>query len=262
MKRAAVGSLIVFASVAPAAPGAPVEKAAGGAPAIAEQPIGRTVTAGGHVALSLTATGATPMTVQWWRNSEVFTNQGFTVADTNFVLNIDPALTNHSGTYFAVVTNDAGAVTSAPVSIVVSQLVFQLMAVGTGAVITVFGQVGDVYRVEVSENFAPFRTNGYATNFNGRATHLYRDPGGGGFRNFRVAFDHMLPVLYPPAREDANHIVRAYGKLNQAWQLQGTLNFQSWETASPPRTNTTGWVKFREFLPNNPARRFYRIVPP
>ena len=78
----------------------------------------------------------------------------------------------------------------------------------------------------------------------------------------RSQFDHMLPVLYPPDRNDSAHVVRAYGKLNQVWRLQGALNLPTWDPPSAPETNTTGWVKFRENLPNNPTRRFYRILPP
>ena len=145
---------------------------------------------------------------------------------------------------------------------VVSQLVIGLTPVpGTGAWLYLYGQVGDVYRVEVNVNFTSYVTNGYATNINGVASFFDRDTGGG-FRQLRVRLDHMLPVLYPPDRNDSTHVVRAYGKLNQVWRLQGALNLPSWDPPGAPQTNTTGWVKFQESLPNNPARRFYRIVPP
>lgn len=238
-------------------------KAEGGGPGIVEEPIGRNVTDGGHAALSLSVTGAAPLVYQWWKNDVRVTNNTRISGATNFVLNIDPVNLNDSGNYFAIVTNGGGAITSATVSLVVSQLLFGVAPIGgTGALVTALGQVGDVYRIEVSVDFGPYLTNGYATNFTGRAQYVYRDPGVGNFRNFRVRFDHMLPVLYPPDRNDSTHVVRAYGKLNQVWRLQGALNLPSWESASSPQTNTTGWVKFREFLPNNPVRRFYRIVPP
>jgi len=244
-----------------------------------EQPIGRIVTDGGHVTLSLSVTGAAPLVFQWWKDEQPLTNSVRIMGATDSVLNIDPAQTNgDSGNYFAIVTNANGAVTSAPVSMVVSQLLFGITPTGaTGALVTALGQMGDVYRIEVSENFGPYRTNGYATNFTGRTQYFYRDPGGAGFRNFRVRFDHMLPVLYPGVPEvnvlplgiKAGLIpfgsVRAYGKLNQVWQFESTANFSNWFSIGTV-TNHSGWVKFIDptIDPGDlkPPRRFYRVAPP
>jgi hypothetical protein len=244
-------------------PAATFNTKAAGAPGIAEEPIGRNVSEGGHVTLSLSVTGAAPFSFQWWKNGEPLTDNSRVSGATSPVLNIDPAITNDTGSYFAIVTNSSGAVTSAVVSVTWLRLGIALAVRGnTGLFVRVFGQIGDVYRIESANdpNAGPWITNAFATNYNGVAAVFVPFVG---LRTYlRPQFDHMLPVLYPPDRNDSSHVIRAYGKLNQVWQLQGSLNLPSWETASSPQTNTTGWVKFRENLPNNPVRRFYRIVPP
>jgi hypothetical protein len=240
--------------------GAAQPKAEGSGPGIVEQPIGRIATEGGHATLSLSVTGAAPLIYQWWKNDQLLTNSARVTGATDAVLNIDPVQVADTGSYFAIVTNAGGAVTSAPASLVVSQLVFQFTPVGGGTgLVTVLGQIGDVYRIEVSLNFGPFLTNGYATNVTGRAQYVDRDTGGG-FRQLRVRWDRMLPTLYSGGPSDPRTI-RAYGKLNQVWRIQGTSDFQTWDSLLTV-TNTTGWVKFTDqpllILPH----RFYRIAPP
>jgi hypothetical protein len=235
-------------------------KAEGGAPGIAEQPISRIATESNQVTFSLSVTGAAPLVFQWWKNDQPFSNSTRVTGATGAVLNIDPVQVADTATYFAIVTNANGAVTSTPVSLVVSQLLFQITPMGgTGALVTMLGQIGDVYRIEVSVDFAPFVTNGYATNITGRTEFFDRNTGGF-FRNIRARFDQMLPVLYP-ATPPTPRTIRAYGKLNQAWRFQGTSDFQTWDSLLTV-TNTTGWVKFTDqpllFLPH----RFYRIAPP
>jgi hypothetical protein len=230
---------------------------------IAEEPIGRNVSEGAHVTLSLSVTGAAPFSYQWWKNGQPLVDDSRTTGAAGPVLNIDRAITNDTGSYFAIVTNSSGAVTSAPVSMTCSRLGIALSVQGnTGLLVRVFGQIGDVYRIESANdpNAGPWITNAFTTNYNGTASVFVPFAS---LRSFlRPQFDHMLPVLYPPDRNDSTHVVRAYGKLNQVWRLQGALNLPSWDPPGAPETNTTGWVKFRENLPNNPARRFYRIAPP
>lgn len=236
-------------------------KAGPGSPGIAEQPIGRTATASNQVTFSLSVTGAVPLMYQWWRGDTLLTNNARVTGATGAVLNIDRLELTDAGNYFAIVTNTAGAVTSAPVSLVVSQLLFQFTPMGgTGALINLFGQIGDVYRIEVSVNFGPYLTNGYATNFNGVASYFDRDPGGG-FRQVRARFDQMLPRLYATGPGIPAPSFRAYGKLNQAWRIQGTSDFQTWQTLTTV-TNTTGSVRFGEGGPSVSPHRFYRIAPP
>lgn len=175
---------------------------------------------------------------------------------TNAVLSIDPVLAGDSASYTVVVSAGATAVTSAPVSLVVSQLVMSApVLVGTGAVLHLYGQVGDVYRVELSVNFGNWTTNGYATNRAGHAE-FFDNGAGGGFRRFRAAVDRMLPVLYPSSATS----LCAYGKLNQPWRFQVTTNLAQWEEVLAV-TNTAGWVRLTN-LPSAGPPRFYRIAPP
>ena len=234
-----------------------------GAIGVAEQPIARNVSEGGHVTISLSVTGAGPFTYQWLKNGEPVLDNSRTTGAIGPVLNIDPAITNDTGVYLAIAADSSGAVTSSPVSVACSRLGIALAVQGnTGLLVRVFGQIGDVYRIESANdpNAGPWITNAFTTNYNGVAAVFVPFAS---LRNFlRPQFDRMLPVMYPPERNDPSHTVRVYGKLNQVWRLQGALNLPSWDPPSTPETNTTGWVKFRENLPNNPTRRSYRILSP
>jgi hypothetical protein len=254
-----VGWLVMGANILAAATSTP--KVGGSAPGIVEQPIGRNVSVGGHVALSLSVTGAAPLAYQWWKNNQPVTNDTRAAGATNAVLNIDPVQTNDTGSYYAVVTNSNGAVTSAVVSVMANSIaVFSTVQGNTGLLMRIVGQIGDVYRIETGNFGPPWSTNGYATNYTGEAKYFFRFATGGA--SIRVLFDHMLPVLYPGIPPSLTRPVRAYGKLNQVWQLQATSNFQTWENVDQRQTNTTGWVTFREILPWVPPTRFYRIAPP
>ena len=247
--------------VANVAHGEAIPKAEAGAPGIAEQPIGRVATASNQVTFSLSVTGAAPLVYQWWRNDFPLTNNARTLGATGAVLNIDRLELTDAGSYFAIVTNSAGSVTSTPVSLVVSQLVFQFTPMGgTGALINLFGQIGDVYRIEVNLNFEGYRTNAYVTNYTGVAQHFDRDTGGG-IRQVRARFDQMLPILFATGPGIPGPSFRAYGKLNQVWRFRGTSDFQTWQTLATV-TNTTGWVSFGEGGPPVSPHRFYRIAPP
>jgi hypothetical protein len=142
---------------------------------------------------------------------------------------------------------------------------------GTGAWLNIDGQIGDVYRVEVNTNFTGYRIAGYATNATGHARYFDHDPGTG-FRQVRVRFNHMLPVLYPdegtalgarPAKAVIPGALRAYGKLNQVWRFESSSNLFQWSHLQTA-TNTNGWVRLTDPAAGGgaPSHRFYRIVPP
>lgn len=233
--------------------------AAGDPPVIDEQPVGRIATEGGPLALSIMAHGTAPITYQWWKNGQPLTNTARLTGATNAVLGLDPLLLADTGNYAAVVSSTGGSVTSGPVSMVVSQLLFQVAPLGsTGALVTVLGQPGDVYRIEVSVNFGPWLTNGYTTNYSGRATFV-DNASGGGFRNLRPRFERLLPVLSGPRRPD--RFMRAYGQLNQIWTLQGSENLQHWENVGTV-TNLVGSTLLVDNAGVVLTNRFYRIAVP
>jgi hypothetical protein len=178
-----------------------MEKAPGTPPVIQRQPISRNATEGGHATLAVLVQAKTGVSCQWWRNGQVVTNNQRIAGATNFVLNIDPVLTNDTGSYVAVVSSGGGAVTSRVATLNVSRIGFGSTPTGaTGAVLTLTGQVGDVYRIELSSNFGPWSTNGYATNFQGQARFTARWNNDGTFKQLRFTVDRILPVLYPGAR--------------------------------------------------------------
>lgn len=231
-------------------------------PVIDEQPIGRTATAGGHVVLSVAAHGTAPLQYQWFTaNHTVPVADGARISgSTNSVLNIEPALTGDSGGYSVVISSSGASVTSLVANVTVNALsVLPTTTGSTGVIVQLTGQIGDVYRMELNENFTGYKTNGYATNFNGTARYTYRWPNDSGFRQRRETVDRVLPVLSVSNSVPAPTL-RAYGKLNQIWKIQTTTNFVQWNDLFTV-TNTTGWVKFGDGGPQ-PPRRFFRISPP
>src|SRR4051812_16065152 len=80
-----------------------IPRATGTPPVIDEQPIGRTVTEGGFAAFSVLAHGPAPMSYQWWKGSQLLTNDTRVSGATNLVLNIDPVQLSDATNYFAVV---------------------------------------------------------------------------------------------------------------------------------------------------------------
>ena len=228
-------------------------------PVIDDQPIGRTVTAGGYLALSVVAQSATAIT-QWWKDGKPLTNNTRVTGVTNPVLIINPVTNTDAGAYGAVVTTSGGSLASAIVPVVVNEILVQITPVLTNALMTLYGQPGDVYRVEVNVNFGGWRTNGYATNFTGSAQFLDVNTSGG-FRQLRAKFDRLLPVLFPPNPQNLAAGVRAYGVVNQVWRLLGTSDFRHWDNLALV-TNLSGWVKFPDPTQPRPAERFYRLVPP
>jgi len=236
---------------------AAVPKAGTPRPTINDQPTGRTVTEGSPFALSVLASGSA-LTFQWWKGGQPVTNSTRLSGATNAVLGITPVQLADAGDYSVVVTNAGGAVTSSVASLVVTQLVFAVTALGsTGALVTVPGQVGDVYRVEVSVNFGPWLTNGFATNTSGFGYFTDHNTGGG-FRNLRVRYERLLPVMYPPLRGPAP-VLRVYGTLGEQWRIQGTPDFTTWDDVATV-TNTNGLMKIDDPA-GWQAQRFYRIVP-
>ena len=76
-------------------------------PAISSQPSNQTVSAGGNASFQVSATGSSPMGYQWWFNS---TNAVGANTNTLVLTNVQ---TSQAGSYNVVVTNLAGAATSA-----------------------------------------------------------------------------------------------------------------------------------------------------
>jgi hypothetical protein len=243
---------------------------AGSAPVITVQPIARDVTAGAPLALSIAVDGALPLRCQWYRDGVAITNSSrvsgatgmvvsLSATPVTFVLNIDPALTNDAGGYYAVVVSSGNATTSRVASVNVSRLVASTALTGaTGLVARIPGQVGEVYRAELQENFGPWLTNAYATNIQGEGIAVMRWSSASVFRQVRFAVDHTLPVLY--THRGAARPFSAYGKLNQVWRWEGSTDFTQW-TDLGLVTNRTGWLHFRDdpFIPSQ--HRFYRLAP-
>jgi hypothetical protein len=83
-------------------------------PAFVTQPASRSVTAGGAVTFTASASGTAPLFYQWWRNDAPIPGA------TNASHAIIPAQTNHAGQYSVTVSNFAGTLTSSNVVLTVN----------------------------------------------------------------------------------------------------------------------------------------------
>jgi hypothetical protein len=69
-------------------------------------PTNQTVPAGSNAAITVTATGTSPLAYRWFRNGQLVVGQ------TNVTAAFTPAQTNHTGSYFCIVSNAFGSATS------------------------------------------------------------------------------------------------------------------------------------------------------
>src|SRR6476646_5157810 len=76
------------------------------APQIAQQPLGQTVNSATPVTLQLQASGTAPLAYQWFRNNLILPGE------TNSTLALTNGSVLNAGSYFVVVTNVAGSITS------------------------------------------------------------------------------------------------------------------------------------------------------
>lgn len=83
-------------------------------PAIVTQPVSASSLAGGTVVLDVGASGTAPLCYQWYFNNAALSGQ------TNNLLTLSSVTTNQTGNYFAIVTNNFGAATSAVASVQVN----------------------------------------------------------------------------------------------------------------------------------------------
>ena len=82
-------------------------------PSLLAQPTNQTVASGNSASFGVTATGTEPLTYQWH-------NGNGPIADaTNTTVIVSPALTNNAGSYYAVVSNPYGQLTSAVATLTV-----------------------------------------------------------------------------------------------------------------------------------------------
>jgi hypothetical protein len=86
-------------------------------PLLTSQPVSVVTNAGFRVTFGVSASGAPPLVYRWWKLLGGPTNS---MAGTSNLLVFNSVTTNNAGTYFAVVTNAYGAVTSATVTLAVN----------------------------------------------------------------------------------------------------------------------------------------------
>ena len=118
-------------------------------PAITSQPQTQTVPQGSNVTVSISASGTTPLFYQWRTNALKLSGQ------TNFSLSLTNFQATNQGNYDVVVTNSAGAVTSAVAALYLnSPLRFGSMAFSPtgGFAATLLGMANSNYVLQASSN--------------------------------------------------------------------------------------------------------------
>jgi glucose/arabinose dehydrogenase len=85
----------------------------GSAPAITQQPMSQTVSAGQPVVFTVGASGSTPLSYQWYKNNVAISGAN------SATYSISSAQTTHQGTYKATVSNSYGTATSANANLTV-----------------------------------------------------------------------------------------------------------------------------------------------
>jgi hypothetical protein len=90
------------------------------APAIVTSPTGQTAATGTNVQFLVSATGAAPLAYQWRKDGQPIANGGNRSGATTAQLTLTAVTTADAGTYDVIVTNAAGAATSAVAPLVVT----------------------------------------------------------------------------------------------------------------------------------------------
>ncbi len=113
-------------------------------PSIVTQPASQFGALGSTITLSVNASGTGPLSYQWFQSGVALVNGGNVSGSTSNILTITALTTNEVATYFVVISNVVGSVTStnASVSVNVAPIITvppadQFVAVGSNAVFTV-----------------------------------------------------------------------------------------------------------------------------
>jgi Immunoglobulin domain len=88
-------------------------------PAITTQPVGHTSNAGSTATFTVEATGSAPLVYQWIKDGNLLFDVGNVAGSAGPTLTITNLTSANAGSYSVVITNDAGAVTSSIVSLVI-----------------------------------------------------------------------------------------------------------------------------------------------
>ncbi len=121
------------------------------APSITQSPTSRTVLAGQVFSFNVMATGSDPLNYQWFFNTNTILANGPAAT-----LTLTGGATGNAGSYFVVVTNYSGSVTSSVATLTVLpplQLTAQLTAAGFQ--LSGFGVPGDAYQVQGATSLVP-----------------------------------------------------------------------------------------------------------
>ena len=93
------------------------ESALIGTPAITQQPTNQTVVAGGTASFTVLASGTSPLSYQWQKNTVNLSNSGHYFGSTTGTLTVTNADSTDAASYRCVVTNTYGSVTSSPATL-------------------------------------------------------------------------------------------------------------------------------------------------
>ena len=119
-------------------------------PVVTSQPQPLLASAQTAVAFSVTAAGTVPLSYQWWKNSSRLNNK------TNASLLFSSPQNSDTANYFVVITNVAGAITSAPARLTIITAAQSSVDPAANAMVTAFpARRGYQYTVDCATSLAP-----------------------------------------------------------------------------------------------------------
>jgi len=235
-------------------------------PSISDQPDSQTIVAGDPVQFTVVAGGTAPLRYQWYFNNSVLEDQTAPQLTLN---NVQPA---NAGDYRVVITNSAGAITSAVATLTVlvpptitsdpsdvtvldgEPATFQVSATGTAPLsyqwrkdgINIPGANGSSYTIAMAHPSDEGFYSCFVTNVAGNATSLAAE--------LRV---NAQPFLLNPRFVGNTFEFTLHGQTNRTYQVEFSATLTSW-------TNLTNVILTSPQAPvtdsvSNALMRFYRV---
>lgn len=138
-------------------------------PQIQQSPASRQLVAGNDTQFSVSVTGSEALQIQWFRDGAALVDSGSLVGARTRVLTITNLTRQHAGNYVVTITNDWGAVTSAPpanLSIVPVSFLSEAMGSNHLFQLNLQGEAGLLFDVMASDNLRNWTSIAVLSNLN------------------------------------------------------------------------------------------------
>jgi hypothetical protein len=237
-------------------------------PQITRQPIDQSVSIGANAAFSVTATSTAPLSYQWYLNGSILTNST-TFITTRPALRLTDAQPNDAGSYFVVVSDDNGSVTSEAATLIVDPTFTRVTSgdlvtrVGSSRAVAWGDSDGDGYldlyiaHAGINHEGLLYRNAGDATSIE-----LLRiEWPSGTVQEFRELAPRQILTLTEPAHLEMESPgeLRIRSWLGQTFQIEASSDLFDW-TSVQTVVNESGTLQFAEPDHQLMSPRFYRAV--